>query len=78
MVSFYTNYKSDAQFSDVKKLFDRVLVDQRWGPAQQTPPSIFVGEAHSVTYRRRDYEIFLAQNGGSSSYSIVFLWKPEL
>jgi hypothetical protein len=77
MVYFFTTYNSDAQFVDVEKFYDLVLVDQGWGPPQQTPPSIFVGEAHSVTYRRGDYEIFLAQNEGSSSYSIVFLWKPE-
>jgi hypothetical protein len=76
-VSFFTTYNSDAQFADLKKFYDRVLVDQGWGPPQQPPPSIFVDEAHSVRYRRGDYEIVLAQNDGSSSYSIVFLWKPK-
>jgi hypothetical protein len=75
MVYFFTYYKSDAQFSDVKKFYDSVLAEQGWGPHEQPSPSIFVGEAHVVSYRRGDYVIDVEET--KEGYSIVFLWQPE-
>lgn len=43
MVYFFTYYKSDAQFSDVKKFYDSVLTERGWGPLYRTP-SIYLLE----------------------------------
>ncbi len=67
--SFTTNYKSNAQFSDVKKFYDRVLGERGWRVSEQGGVSVY--------YRRGDYEIFLGGNDSGGWYSIAFTWRPE-
>lgn len=77
MVYFNTYYASDAQFSDVKNFYDRVLAEKGWGSPQQPPPSVFVGEAHSVSYRRGDYVIAVEQSERAARFSVVYIWDPR-
>lgn len=79
MVYFNTYYQSRAQFSDIKKFYDRVLAEKGWGPPQQPGPSIFVpGDANSVRYRRGDYVIVVEQDERRrDNFDIVFEWDPE-
>jgi hypothetical protein len=78
MVYFNTYFQSRAHFSDIKKFYDGVLAEKGWGPPQQPPPSIFVGDKNFVSYRRGDYVIDVEQDGSRrENFDIVFLWDPE-
>jgi hypothetical protein len=37
---FFTYYQTEAKFSEIKNFYDRVLIEQGWGPAQQPGPSL--------------------------------------
>jgi hypothetical protein len=67
--SFYTNYKSNAQFSEVKKFYDNVLGERGWRLSELTGISVY--------YRRGDYEIFVGENDSGGWYSVIFIWEPE-
>ena len=71
-------YKSEAQFSDIEKFYDRVLRAQGWGPPQKSGPSIFDrNNANWVRYRHEDYEIFVGQDEiMSDHFEVSFNWSP--
>jgi hypothetical protein len=74
MVSFFTYYKSDAKFSDIRNFYDHILTKQGWRLSERFGGAS--GES-TIVYRRGDYEITVAQGDWSERYSIVFLWNPE-
>lgn len=72
MVYLNAYFKSEAQFSDVKKFYDRVLAERGWGPPQQPGPT------NSVSYRQGDYVIVVEQDESRrDNFDIVFEWDPE-
>lgn len=79
MVYFNTYYRSNAEFSDIKAFYDRVLAEKGWGPPQRSGPSIFVpGEANWVTYRQGEYVIAVEQDERKrDNFDIVFIWDPQ-
>jgi hypothetical protein len=76
MVYFHVYYRSNAQFSEIKAFYDRVLAQKGWGLPQTSGPSLFVpGEANWVHYRRGDYVIAVEQDEGRlDRFAIVFIW----
>jgi hypothetical protein len=78
MVYFFTWYKSQAQFADVKAFYARELPAQDWSPPKPPSSSFVEFDRHRGSYRRGDYFIDLEQNGrASDSFSIVFIWDPQ-
>jgi hypothetical protein len=78
MVYFFNYYRSGADFSDIKRFYDDALAEKGWGQPQQPAPSIFVGQAHFVSYRRGDYVIDIEQDASrGDSFDIVFKWDPQ-
>ena len=78
-VSLFVFYRSrSSQFSEVKTYYDEVLPKNGWGPPQQLSPSILTGERAWVSYRRKDHEIVVEQDGSDPyMFDLVFRWDPR-
>lgn len=55
--SIARSYETNARFDEIRRFYDSALAMDNWGPPDVPPPSIIVGEAPIVTYRRGDHEI---------------------
>jgi hypothetical protein len=66
MVYFFNYYKSNAEFSDIKRFHYQVLTRDGWAPAEPNE------------YRRGDYVIAVEKlERTEEKFDIVFLWDPR-
>ena len=73
--SLQRQFRTNAQFGDIRKFYDAALANAGWGSPEVPPPSIIVGEQHYVTYHRGAYEFGVYQdNARSNFYSIAVIW----
>jgi hypothetical protein len=76
--SLQRNFRTHAQFAEIRKFYDAALANAGWGPPDVPPPSIIVGEQHYVIYHRGSYEFGVYQKDGrQNSYAIGVAWSAE-
>jgi len=76
MAYFFTWYKSNAAFEDVKSFYQRELPARGW-LLKRPCNRYFEQDIHCADYQRGDYFIAVESDTGSDSFSIVFTWDPQ-
>lgn len=73
--TLFKDYRSQASFADVKAFYDATLLAKGWGPPQQPPPSIIVGEIQVVEYHKGEFVLVVNPAAGGDVISLVFIWN---